>query len=464
MRIGYRCASLRFALAAALLALPVRAAEYRVAADGSDANDGIKAPWKSLQKAAAALNPGDTLTVLAGTYQLESAITLSGKRGTESAPVLIQAQGKAVLRDGAQKVAAWQGMFDVRNSSWITIRGFTLEQSGLFGVYINGADHITVERCATSESLASGVAAWNASNIVIRDNDIRAACNQGERIRGTTCQEHISLDHVQGFLIENNKVHDSPESGKAHWGGGEGIDTKNGTSHGIVRNNDVWNLVQVCIYVDAWRADITDIEIYGNRAHHCGSDGISINSEQTGNLSRIRVHDNVCYANGETGITVWRSKNNTIKDVQIYNNTVVDNGFGTNKPYFVTAAEKIDKGVGMNIYNPATTGLVLRDNIIYGNATAQLVVAAEIVDPVVENNLIGPSLGTGISGYHSVIADPMFVDAARFDFRLRPGSPAIDAGKGGPNLGKTDCWGNPRVAGKAVDIGAYETPAYRPWR
>jgi hypothetical protein len=214
--------------------------------------------------------------------------------------------------------------------------------------------------------------------------------------------------------------------------------------------------------VDAWRADITDIEIYGNRAHHCGSDGISINSEQTGNLSNIRVHDNVCYANGETGMTVWRSKNNTIKDVQIYNNTVVDNGFAANKPYFVAAAEKIDKGIGMHIYNPATTGLVLRDNIIYGNATAQLLVAAEIVDPVVENNLIGPSLGSGIAGERPVTADPMFVDAAKFDFRLRANSPAIDAGKGGPNLGKNDCWGNPRVAGRAVDIGAFEFPGPLP--
>ena len=460
MRIVYRLGSIGFALAAAaLLAMPVQAAEYRVAPGGSDANDGVKAPWKSLQKGASALNPGDTLTVLAGTYELEGAITLNGKKGTESAPIVIQAQGKTVLRDGALKIGVWQGMLDIRNSSWITIRGLALEQSGFFGVYINGSDHITVERCATSESIASGVAAWNDSNIVVRDNDIRAACNQGEHIRGTTCQEHISLDHVEGFVIEGNTVHDSPESGKAHWGGGEGIDAKNGTSHGVVRNNDIWNLVQVCIYVDAWRADITDVEIYGNRAHHCGSDGISINSEQTGNLSNIRVHDNVTYANGETGITVWRSKNNAIKDVQIFNNTVVGNGFAANKPYFVTAAEKIDKGIGIQIYNPATTGLVLRDNIIYGNATAQLIVAAEIVDPVVTNNLIGPSLGSGIAGDHPVTADPMFVDAAKFDFRLKRGSPAIDAGKGGANLGKTDCWGNPRLAGKAVDIGAYEAPA-----
>ena len=173
------------------------------------------------------------------------------------------------------------------------------------------------------------------------------------------------------------------------------------------------------------------------------------------------MHDNLSYANGETGLAVWRFKNTTLADVQLYNNTVVGNGLAANKPYFLPAREKIDQGVGIHIQNPKTTALVIRDNISYGNVTAQLLLAAGLVDAVVENNLIGPSLGSGVAGDRPVTSDPMFVDAAKSDFRLRPGSPTIDAGKGGPNLGKTDCWGNPRLAGKGVDIGAYEAPADR---
>jgi hypothetical protein len=436
------------------------AAEYHVDGTAPGPGDGTAGdPWTSIQQGIDALAPGDTLIVHAGTYDVTAAIQVQGKHGTEALPIVIRAEGAVVLDGADRDRGVWQGLVNVQSSEWITIQGFTIEDAGFFGILFQNVAHGTAEGVSTNRTNGSGLASWTSSDITFRNNDVQSCCNAGQMGSGTGCQECISLDHVDGFTIERNLVHDSQQNGLANWGGGEGIDVKNGSSNGVVRFNEVRNIVQLGIYVDAWEADITNVEIYGNRVHH-NANGIIITSEQTGNYGNIRIHDNLSYDNAFEGISIshYDVSNPTVTDIQIYNNTVVHNGFPGSKPYFLPVDQQnASWGHGVTIGDPDVQGLVIRDNIFYDNATAQIDLVAGLAGPILEHNLVGPTLGSGAAGDGAIqTAIPGFVDYAGRDLRLAEGSPAIDAGIGGPNLGATDCWGNARVAGSVVDVGAFE--------
>ena len=439
-------------VASSLLALTgiARSAEYHVALGGNDTAAGTSAaPWLTVQHGVDVLAAGDSLIVHAGTYVIDGKILVDGKTGTQAAPIAIQADGQVVLQDARTELPDWAGLFDVRNSSWVTIAGFRLEQPRFFGIFFQDCDHVTAEGNSTNESRASGVASWGSTNVTIRNNDVRAACNDGQMVPskwGTDmgCQEGISLDTTVGFAVEGNVVHDAQQTGKAKWGGGEGIDVKNGSSNGVVTLNEVFNIVQLGIYVDAWENDISNVEIFRNHVHH-NANGIIITSEQTGNVDGVKVHDNVVHDIGFAGVSVshYDVAANVIANVQVFNNTVARIGYPENKPYFLPDQEKnATWGDGIVVGKPDVVSVVIRDNVIWDIGGGEpIAISAGLTGQTVEGNLTN---------------DPLFTDYANRDLRVGAGSPVIDTGIGTRSPTELDYWGNLRVAGSKVDVGAFE--------
>ena len=61
-------------------------------------------------------------------------------------------------------------------------------------------------------------------------------------------------------------------------------------------------------------------------------------------------------------------------------------------------------------------------------------------------------------GTGNITGDPRFADAAKGDFSLAAGSPAVDKGSTVAGImPTTDYFGNPRPRGAGPDIGAIET-------
>jgi hypothetical protein len=80
----------------------------------------------------------------------------------------------------------------------------------------------------------------------------------------------------------------------------------------------------------------------------------------------------------------------------------------------------------------------------------------------IDHSLFASSIGSVLDGGFNVSGDPRFADPALGNFRLKPGSPAIDAGAADAISGTTDFDGAARIQGAAVDLGAFESAAQAP--
>ena len=440
-------------------AFSLSAKQLYVSTNGSDHYLGtFHKPFRTITKGIESANPGDTVNILEGFYA--EAVVVSGMKGTAKSPLLIRGLGKVVistqneisLNDPSAKdhysdlplsnpnhlyfpyyIGA---LFRLHDCTYVTINNIEVENSAWFGFSARFCENLTIRNCKTRNTQASGIYILDSQNVKIAYNEITRACARINRIGGHGSQECLSLVNTKHFEVAYNRVHESGTWEVSEPGGsgvgGEGIDVKEGSAHGTVHHNYVYNLSRCGLYVDAWASDLEDVAVYNNVVHDC-MHGQGLGCEGGGTLKNIRIYNNLFYDNIHYGVGISSWGEDGEKDnILISNNTIYRNG---NSGIELGSERHKNIEVLNNILyqnHPQYEG----DSIHKGNLTTK---GAKNV--VIKNNLIGE--------------DPQFMDLPHGDFRLKASSPAIDAGTAAITI-EIDGNDQARVSGNSIDLGAFE--------
>ena len=307
---------------------------------------------------------------------------------------------------------------------------------------VDNSSYIIIEKNNIYNTVSSAIGVWESNNIMIDDNQVELACNDGE-------QECITVAQTNIFEIKNNHVF----NGGPGFMGGEGIDAKDGSANGKIYNNYVHDIPdRLGIYVEAWDKHTYNIEVFNNKVHNCSGDGITLASEQGGLLENISVYNNIIYYNRNVGITVTPNgdvPDPPMKNIKIINNTIYNNGWDLGGDSW---------GGGIGVDNPNTTNLIIRNNIISQNLNFQIAIESSVQNLIIDFNLINGfrgELSEEVYGENYVEGDPKFVNITEEDFHLQSDSPAIDNGSSAEAPGD-DFDGNPRSQDAGFDIGDSE--------
>lgn len=420
--------------------------DYFVAPYGDDDNPGtLEEPWRTIQKAADTLGPGNTVHVLESDYPERVQVRISG---TSESPITFRAEGIVTLKG-----------FNVL-ADYIAIQGFEITntenhpRNGL-GIFVSG------------------------SHCVLIDNYIHFAVQGGITLSATSSD----------CTVENNRLY---RNGMA------GIEV-NGVNH-LIEGNEIWGTIQ---YHPDWEnppswVDADGLRFFGS-GHRIRSNYVhDISYAEPENVdphidcfqtwadsfheaaSDILLEGNVCevlesQAAQESGHGFMLAN---ASDITIQNNIVIAYG-GVNGDRQGTSGLTIVNNVFINDlsfqdFYPMGIRLidipdvVIKNNIFYNQPFNTISIIGNTRGHEIDYNLAYRSDGQPSQCYqvenscvtpapqnHYWDVDPLFVDPGSGDFHLQQGSPAINVGVVLSEV-LQDLEGNARPQGSGFDLGAYE--------
>ncbi len=414
----------------------------------------ITTPWCSISKANTNLAAGDTVNIRAGRYvsgtgtgslisltntgsEAGGYITYQAYTGEEvilSAGTLktgfVLTDGKTNTYQATETAAsisfAWQNDNYTRYTSTSSI---ALVEASASTYYLDAANDLLYVHTADGTNPDDHAIEVNRANYVVNITSTKSYV----KLKDLKLRNAVAYSvYLQGsnVVVENCEIYDNGITGVFVSGGSNSI--INSHSHHSVENG---------IYFATGTNEVEKSILNNNERT-----GVYINSTE----STFNILNNIFYKNGtqssylsmRSGLFVLQGNG-----INVYNNTFYQNYYGLKVH---TSADDIDiknnvfnEAVADGVYLAGTSNVIFQNNNLYQNST--------------DVSYIHQADGVAIDTTNMSL-DPLFTNAAAYDFTLQKDSPMIDAGATIADVAD-DYAGNLRTdagAGNAYDIGAYE--------
>jgi parallel beta-helix repeat protein len=247
------------------LELPaVAATQYFVATNGNDLAAGTAAaPWKSLQRAANVVLPGDRVTVRAGDYTgfylsrsgspaatieffAEPGVRIVQRNATTPDGINLEGASHIVIDGfhvaGMPRAGVRSVGFPADFAQFVTVRNVHATNNGVWGIFTGHVNDLLIESNLTSGSIDEhGIYVSNSGDRpVIRNNVIFDNHGSGIHMNGDLSQGGDGI--ISGAVVSGNKIFNNaiPNSEHPSLGGGSGINM-DGVQNSRIENNLVYN-------------------------------------------------------------------------------------------------------------------------------------------------------------------------------------------------------------------------------
>ncbi len=423
-----------------------KSTKFYVAINGNDNNPGTKGlPWRTIQNGVNKLMPGDTLFVNPGFYNEYIQIKNNG----------VSENGRINLKSETPHAAKCLGFRIL--GDYIGVDGFDIEASTVnrTGIQSKGYSYLNILNCYIHECPNGGISITHgASHAKMIGNKLEHNGQWGISIKGTN------------GLIENNEITRTvqyhPKGLEPGWTGADADGLRIFGSNHIIRSNTIVDIGDpldkgnVDPHVDgiqSWDGGpkafpiMSNTIIEGNyiRIKHPTGKGIIMEANKGGSGHHLIIRNNI-FEYSDIGISMYSGK---FSNIFIYNNIFKAN-LNVKSWGVSVCLENVDN---YQVYNNITVDCRSEHRKIKGGRG------------VVDYNMAWNSDGSNFS-LTPVLQqnelkgiDPAFViytgQSGENDYHLKPGSPAIDAGKNITDV-LFDFEGTKRPQAKYFDIGPFE--------